>query len=250
MSINVSSSGVENRGTINPRILLLAFGMFAIGTDAFVIAGVLPVVAREMGVTESAAGQLVTIFSLAYGLGAPIIAALTQRIPSNRVLLFSLSAFLLTNVGSALAPTFPLLLLTRLLGGFLVAAYASLAFVVGTQLAPSAMKGRALGQVAIGYTSATVLGAPLGTWIGEHAGWRMTFVLVAVLAAVALVGLMLAGLPKTQLPPALPFKARFAPIADLRVVLALVPALLWNMAIFLIYTYLSLTPAPAGSAPD
>ncbi len=240
MSANVSSfSHDKRRGALNPRILLLALGLFAIGTDAFVIAGVVPVVARETGVTESAAGQMVTIFSLAYGLGAPIMAALTQRIPSNRVLLFSLGAFLLTNVGSALAPTFPLLLLTRLLGGFLVAAYASLAFVVGTQLAPPAMKGRALGLVGIGYTSATVLGAPLGTWIGEHMGWRMTFALVAVLAALALVGLVLAGLPRTTPPPALPFKARFAPIADLRVVLALLPALLWNMAIFLIYTYLS-----------
>src|SRR5579883_3455956 len=91
---------------IDPRIFLLALGMFALGTDAFVVAGVLPVIAKETGVTESLAGQLVTAFSLTYGLGAPILAALTGRWSRNHVLIGALGLFCLTNIGSAFAPTF------------------------------------------------------------------------------------------------------------------------------------------------
>src|SRR5881396_723982 len=87
---------------MNPRIILLALGMFALGTDAFVVAGVLPVIAHEMGVTEGLAGQLVTIFSLTYGLGAPVLAALTGRWLRNLVIMVALGAFCLVNVGSAL----------------------------------------------------------------------------------------------------------------------------------------------------
>src|SRR5437879_1761539 len=107
-----------NRATrINPRILLLALGMFALGTDAFVVAGVLPVIAHETGVTVSVAGQLVTAFSLTYGLGAPLLAVLIGRWSPHRVLIVSLGLFCLANIGSALAPTFPLLMLTRILTG-------------------------------------------------------------------------------------------------------------------------------------
>jgi MFS transporter, DHA1 family, inner membrane transport protein len=160
-----------------------------VGTDAFVVAGVLPAIAKETGVTVGLAGQLVTLFSIAYGVSAPLLMALTGRLAPTRVLLMALSAFCLANVASALAPTFPLLLLTRILAGCLVAAYAPLAFAVAVQLAPRERRGQALGLVAGGYTLATVLGSPLGTWVGEHLSWRMSFGLVAVLAGGALFSL-------------------------------------------------------------
>src|SRR5579859_4253518 len=110
-------SEVERRraARIDPRIFLLALSMFALGTDAFIVAGVLPVIAREIGVTESLTGQLVTAFSFTYGFGAPILAMLTGRWPRNMTLLIALGAFCLFNMGSALAPTFALLMVTRIL---------------------------------------------------------------------------------------------------------------------------------------
>ncbi|HYL42410.1 MAG TPA: MFS transporter, partial [Ktedonobacteraceae bacterium] len=92
----------ERAGRIDPRVVLLALGNFAVGTDAFVVAGVLPAIARETGVTVSLAGQLVTLFSLAYGLSAPFLMALTGRLVPHRVLLMAMSAFCLANVGSTL----------------------------------------------------------------------------------------------------------------------------------------------------
>ena len=121
---------------MNPRIILLTLGMFALGTDAFIVAGVLPVIAHETGVTEGLVGQLITVFSLTYGLFAPVLAATTGRWPRQRVLIGALGLLGLANLASALSPSFPLLLLTRLLAGCFAATYTPLAFAVGIELAP------------------------------------------------------------------------------------------------------------------
>ncbi len=233
----ISSSPPARR--LNWRIFLLALGMFALGTDAFVVAGVLPVISRELGVTEGLAGQLVTAFSLIYGLGAPVLAALTGRWSRNRVLLTALGAFCLVNIGSALSPTFPFLLFTRLLAGIAAATYAPLAYTVGTSLAPAEKRGQALALVVLGLMVATVFGSPLGTWMGAHIGWRYSFGLVALLAGLAFLALLLGRLPQAGDAPLLSLKARLAPIRKPSLLLALAPALLWNLAIYVVYTYLA-----------
>lgn len=225
---------------MNPRIILLTLGMFALGTDAFIVAGVLPVIAREMGVTEGLVGQLVTVFSLTYGLGAPLLAAATVRWPRHRVLMGALGLLGLANLASALAPSFPLLLLTRILAGCFAATYTPLAFAVGIELAPPAKRGQALAMVVSGLNVATVLGAPFGAWIGEHFGWRLSFVLVTVLAGVAFLFLVICGLPKSAAPAPLSLKERLRPITQTRVVLALLPALLWNIGVYVMYPYVAL----------
>ena len=229
----------KRAASINPRIFLLALAMFALGTDAFVVAGVLPVIARETGVTESLAGQLVTAFSFTYGLGAPILAALTGRWSRNRVLYSALGAFCLMNVASALAPNFTILVVTRILVGCCAAMFGPLAYVAGAALAPVEKRGQALALVASGLTIATVLGSPLGTWVGEHFGWRLSFGLVALLAGIAFVLLVFGGLPTAKAAPALSLRARLAPAKEPRLLLALVPALVWNLGYYVIYTYIA-----------
>jgi MFS transporter, DHA1 family, inner membrane transport protein len=230
----------EPLARINPRIILLALGMFALGTDAFIVAGVLPVIAHETGVTEGLVGQLITVFSLSYGLGAPVLAALTGYWPRNRVLIGALGLLGLANLASALSPSFPILLLTRILAGCFAATYTPLAFAVGISLAPPAKRGQALALVVSGLNFATALGAPLGTWIGEHFGWRLSFVLVAALAGVAFLFLIICGLPKSAPPAPLSLKERLRPITQSRVVLALLPALLWNIGVYVLYPYIAL----------
>src|SRR5690242_1297346 len=195
--ITQSRGIVEGQERMNPRIVLLALGMFALGTDAFLVAGVLPVIAHETGVSEGLVGQLITVFALTYGLGAPVLAALTAHWPRNRVLMGSLGLLGLANLASALAPSFPLLLLTRILAGCFAATYTPLAFAIGIELAPPAKRGQALALVVSGLNVATVLGAPSGAWIGEHFGWRLSFALVAGLAGVAFLFLLLCGLPRS-----------------------------------------------------
>ncbi|GHO71722.1 MFS transporter [Ktedonobacter sp. SOSP1-52] len=232
-----SSSTLPAR--LDKRILLLALGMFALGTDAFVVAGVLPAISHDLTISEGAAGQLVTIFSLTYGLGAPVFAAISGRWSRNKVLLVALGAFCLVNVGSALAPNYLLLLLTRLLAGCTAATFAPLAYTTGTSLAPPQKQGKALSLVALGLTVATVFGSPLGTWIGEHMGWRLSFGLVALLAGIAFLALLLCGLPQVKRGLALSLKDRLVPIKEPHLLLALLPALLWNLGVYVTYTYLA-----------
>ena len=227
---------------MNPRIILLALGMFALGTDAFIIAGVLPVIAHETGVSEGLVGQLITVFALTYGLGAPILAAATAHWPRHRVLMGALGLLGLANLASAFSPSFPFLLLTRILAGCFAATYTPLAFAVGIELAPPAKRGQALALVVSGLNVATVLGAPLGTWIGEYFGWRLSFIMVGGLAGIAFLFLVLFRLPTPAsfalTSPSL--KDRLSPITNPRVVLALIPAFLWNVGVYVLYPYIAL----------
>lgn len=237
---HISETGEQQRTErINPRIFLLALGMFALGTDAFVVAGVLPVIARELSVTESLAGQLVTAFSFTYALGSPLLAALTGRWSRNRVLSVALGTFCLFNLASALAPNFAMLFLTRILVGCSATVFGPLAYTTGTALAPSEKRGKALALVASGLTIATVLGSPLGTWVGEQFGWRFSFGMVALLGGIAFFALLFGGLPKAAPAPALSLQARLVPMKEPRLLLALIPALLWNLGFYILYTYIA-----------
>ena len=234
--------GHEPLSRVNPRIILLALGMFALGTDAFIIAGVLPVIAHETGVSEGLVGQLITVFALTYGLGAPILAAATAHWPRHCVLMGALGLLGLANLASALSPSFPFLLFTRILAGCFAATYTPLAFAVGIELAPPAKRGRALALVVSGLNVATVLGAPLGAWIGENFGWRLSFTMVGGMAGIAFLFLVLFRLPTpasiTLASPSL--KERLSPITHPRVVLTLLPAFLWNIGVYVLYPYIAL----------
>jgi DHA1 family inner membrane transport protein len=234
---DASRSTPTSKGDV--RILWLALGMFALGTDAYVVAGVLPEIAHTMMVSDSLAGQVVTAFTLTYGLGAPIFAALTSRWSSPRVLVIALFGFCLANVGSALAPTFPLLLLARILAGGCAATHSPLAYATSTRLSPPEKRGRALALVVSGFTLATVLGSPLGTWVGEHASWRLSFALVAGLSGLACVALLGSRLPGAPEQPALSLKARLAPVREPQLLLALCPTLLSSLGFYVVYTYIA-----------
>jgi len=131
-------------------------------------------------------------------------------------------------------------LLTRLLAGCFAATYTPLAFAVGIELAPPAKRGQALALVVSGLNVATVLGAPFGTWIVEHFGWRLSFTLVAALAGVAFLFLVIWRLPESATHAPLSLKGRLLPITRPRVVLALFPALLWNIGVYVLYPYIAL----------
>lgn len=187
----------------------------------------------------STAGWVVTLFSLTYGLGAPFLAALTSQIPRHRLLLGALLVFSLANVFSALAPSFEILLLTRILAGCSAALYSPTAYFVATSLSSPQKRGQALATVVAGLTISTVLGVPLGTWIGQSFNWRITFGLVALLGGVALGVLSLAGIPRIANPPSLGLRARLAPISQPQVLLALLPVVIWSAGTFVLYTYIT-----------
>jgi predicted MFS family arabinose efflux permease len=178
-------------GSLTPRAVApLGIGAFAIGTDLFVVAGVLPGLAADLGVPVGAAGLTVTVFALAFAAGAPVLGALFGGRSPRQVLIGSLVLFAFCNVGSALAPGLALLLATRVLAALAASAYAPAAGAVAVAAAPEGRRGRALGVVLAGSAVAMVLGAPLGALLASLLSWRAAFGLVAALAMATVLALL------------------------------------------------------------
>ncbi|MGI5529759.1 MFS transporter [Streptomyces syringium] len=226
------------------RLLLLALGTFAVGTDTMVMAGILGRVADDLDVSVAAAGQMVSVFALAYALLAPVLATLTARWRRRRLLLTALAVFTAANALSALAPDYPTLLATRVLAAAGAALYTPTANAVATALVPPERRGRAIATVLGGMTVATALGVPLGTYVGR-ADWRLTMWLVVVLGAVALLGLavFLRELPAPA--PSVGLRERLAPLREGRIVAAVATTFVFFVAFQAVYIYLAVAMRPA-----
>jgi DHA1 family inner membrane transport protein len=167
----------------------LVLGTFAIGSEGLIIAGILPDVARGLHVSISTAGQLVTIFALAYAILGPFLVAAATRFPVRRVLLGSLSVFTLGCAFVALAPSYGIMVVSRIVVAIGAASFRAVATATGAALAPSDKRGRALALVGSGFTIASVVSVPLGTLLAGLTSWRIAFALVAVLGGLAVIGI-------------------------------------------------------------
>ncbi|MGN9841426.1 MFS transporter [Nonomuraea sp. H19] len=219
------------------RLYPLAVGNFAIGTGMFVTAGLLPPISADLGISQSAAGQLMTVFALAYAVLSPLLAALTARLPRKRLLLLAMGVFVLGNALTALAPTYPLMLATRIIAAAGAAMFTPTASGVANALTVPERRGRALALVMGGLSVASAIGVPLGTLLGTASGWRATLWLVTGLGVIGLVGVA-AIVPELRIPSAGRLKERLTPLADRRVMAVLVTQLLMFAAGFTAYTYI------------
>nr|WP_276081296.1 MFS transporter [Methylobacterium sp. GC_Met_2] len=182
-------------------ILALAVASFGIGTTEFVIMGLLPEVAQSFGVTIPQAGYLVSGYAMGVVVGAPVVAIATARLPRKTALLALIGVFLVGNLGCAVAPTYGLLMAARILTAFAHGAFFGIGAVVARDLVPREKRTQAVALMFTGLTLANVLGVPLGTALGQAAGWRSTFwavVGIGLAAALAIQLCMPAGLPGTR----------------------------------------------------
>ncbi|HLU55147.1 MAG TPA: MFS transporter [Pseudonocardia sp.] len=217
----------------------LGLGAFAIGTELFVVAGVLPGLAADLGVPVGSAGLAVTVFALAYAVGAPVLGALLYARPLRQVLIGSLSLVALFNLGSALAPTLAALLVARAGSALAAAAYAPAAGAAAIACAPEDGRGRALGAVLTGSALATVCGAPLGVLLAGLLSWRAAFALVALLAVATAAGLARGGLGADP-PPRSTLAERLRPLRSPAVAGTLAVTFLAMAASNSSFTYLAL----------
>ncbi|GAB3205165.1 Predicted arabinose efflux permease, MFS family [Marinactinospora thermotolerans DSM 45154] len=173
-------------------LVCLMLVSFAIGTDDFVIAGVLPAISADLRVNEATAGQLVTAFSVTYAVAAPPLAVATATVPRRLLVIGGMSVFALVNLVSALAPNYPVLMALRVLSALVAAAITPATFAMAERLASPERAGRAIGVVAAGLTVSLFLGVPIGAFLGSTFGWRSTFVAVGLFSlAVAAAGALL-----------------------------------------------------------
>jgi predicted MFS family arabinose efflux permease len=221
------------------RLIVLALGMFAMGTDNFVVAGILPSVATSLHTTVSLAGQMVTVYALSYAVLAPVMAAIAAGWPRKLLLVSALGIFVGGNAITALATDLDTVLFSRALAGLGAAMFSPTALGVAAVLAEPERRGRALSTVTAGLAGATALGAPLGTFIGGLGSWRTTLWFVALLGLVAMIGVwtMLQAVPR---PARITLRERLAPVRDLRVALTLLTSLFAFGGFLMVYTYAGL----------
>jgi predicted MFS family arabinose efflux permease len=221
------------------RLLMLALGMFAMGTDNFVVAGILPSVAQSLQTSVSLAGQMVTVYALSYAVMAPVMAAVAGDWPRKSLLVSALGIFVAGNVVTALATDLNTVLLSRALAGLGAAMFSPTALGVATSLAEPQKRGRALATVTAGLAGATALGAPIGTFIGGFGSWRTTLWFVAILGLLAMIGVwtMLRAVPQ---PARITLRERLAPVRDVRIALTLLTSLFAFGGFLMVYTYAGL----------
>jgi len=216
----------------------LCLGAFAIGTEGFMIAGLLPVLAAELGVSVPAAGQLVTVFAVTYAVGSPVMATVLGNADRRRVLIGALAIFAAANLLAAGAHSFGQLMAARVLLALAAGVFLPTANAVATSLVPAARSGSALAIITGGGTVAVALGVPLGAWIAAQGDWRATFMACGVLSALATAGLAV-GLPRA-LPHSVTTLAQRLSVARRPGMLgALAVSALWAAGGFTFYTYVA-----------
>jgi predicted MFS family arabinose efflux permease len=218
-------------------LVWLALGAFAVGTEGFMIGGLLPALARDLNVSLAATGYLVTAFSLAYAMGAPLMATLTAGLERRRLLAIAMAGFSLANCFAALAPGYTVLLAARLLLALSAATFMPAASGYAAELGGPERRGRALSVVTNGLTVAIIAGVPLGVLVGQDFGWRATFLGVGGLAALSLLGILvrMPGQPPGTT-ASLGERVALAKRSDILAVLA--TSALTVAGTFTIYTYL------------
>ena len=187
-------------------IVALALGGFAIGTTEFVTMGLLPDIADGVDASIPTAGHLISAYALGVVVGAPVIAALGARLPRRPLAMTLMTAFVVGNALSALAPGYRTLLLARFVAGLPHGAYFGVASLIAASLVPDRLRGRAVSSVMLGLAVANVAGVPAATWLGQHLGWRSAYWAVVVIGALT----VLAVLPSSPPCPAGP-RRRSAP---------------------------------------
>jgi DHA1 family inner membrane transport protein len=176
----VSSAGpVRSPGLVH---FALAVGGFAIGTTEFATMSLLPYFAKDLRVDAPTAGHVISAYALGVVVGAPLIAVLSTRLARRSLLVGLMIVFALANGLSAIAPSYPWMLLFRFLSGVPHGAYFGVAALMAASLVPAARRTAAVGRVMLGLTVATIVGVPLANGLGQAVGWRWGFALVAALA--------------------------------------------------------------------
>lgn len=173
--------------TLLRAVLALGVGGFALGTGEFVIMGLLPEVAKDIGVSIPQAGHVISAYAVGVVLGAPLLAVLAAGWRRRTLLIALMAVFAIGNFASALAPGYLSLNLMRFLTGLPHGTYFGVAALVAASLAPAGKRARAVGLVMLGLTGATLVGVPIAAWLGQEFGWRAAFVFVGAIALLAMV---------------------------------------------------------------
>ncbi|WP_288428047.1 MFS transporter [uncultured Spirosoma sp.] len=171
------------------NLLPLTMGGFGIGMTEFVMMGILPDLARTLDISIPVAGHLISAYALGVVLGAPLLVAIAGNYPPKKILLGLMAMFTVFNLLSSFAPSYEIMLITRLLSGLPHGAFFGVGAVVASRLAAKGKEAQSISMMFAGLTVANIVGVPLGTYIGHELSWRLTFVVIGVVGLITLAGI-------------------------------------------------------------
>ncbi|SMF75908.1 Multidrug resistance protein [Azospirillum oryzae] len=220
-------------------LLALAISAYAIGTTEFVVVGLLPTVANDLDVSLPLAGMVVSVYALGVTFGAPVLTALTGRVPRKPLLLGLMGVFVAGNLLAGVSPNYETLLVARVLSAFAHGVFFSVGSTIAADLVPEDKRASAIAMMFSGLTIAIVTGVPLGTWIGQTFGWRATFLAVSALGVVGGVGVAALVPARLSQPPAAGLGVQVGVLAKPRLLLAFAITALGYGGTFVAFTFLA-----------
>lgn len=238
MLVGVASDSAMGAAKSMWSIVMLAVAAFVIVTTEYVIVGLLPVLARDMGVSISVAGQLVTLFAFTVMVFGPVLTALLSHVERKRLFVSILLIFAAANALAAVASNLWVLAIARFIPALVLPVFWGTASETAAQIVGVKRAGRAVSQVYLGISAALLFGIPLGTVAATHFGWRSTFWLLAGLALVMAVGLVVL-MPTVAQPQKMPIRDQLRIFHNRNFVLNIVLSVLVFTAMFTAYTYLA-----------
>ncbi|MET0990984.1 MAG: MFS transporter [Lacisediminihabitans sp.] len=236
-------------------LIALAIGGFGIGLTEFVIAGLLPEVAADFRVSEAAAGWLISGYALSVAVGAILITAAVTRVPRKTALIGLMVLFIAGNLISALAPTYGIMLLGRIVAALCHGAFFGIGAVVAGSLVKPEKKAGAIAIMFTGLTLANVLGVPFGTFLGQALGWRSTFVAITIIGVIALLGIVfLVPKPTSETAHVSNLRGELSAFRSGQVWLSIAVTVLGFGGMFGAFTYIAFTLTrvtgfPSGAVP-
>lgn len=232
-------------------IYLIALGAFSLGMASYVTAGLIPLITHDFLVSDAMAAQLVTAFTLAYGLVSPIVVALLPGHQQRTGLIIALAMFVIANVASALTTSFVMLMAWRALAGVGAGVYLALGIAASAALAPEAKRGNAIAIIMGGMASGTVLGVPLSLLLAGQLGWASAMWMIALLGAISLAGLHY-KLPNIPAAPSISLRRKLVILKHPATMTILAVSLLAAVASLGMYTFISplIAASTSGSSPS
>lgn len=220
-------------------LLSLAISAFAIGSTEFISVGLLPLLTRSFDISLSQGGMTVSLYAAGITVGAPVLALLTNRWNRKHLLLAIMVTFLIGNLLAATAPTFGILLAGRIIAALAHGIFMAIASLIAADVVAPQKRASAIAVMFTGLTLATVTGVPLGTFIGEHLGWRASFLFLILLGLVGLITNALLVPRDLPLPRPTSVKGIWRILKQPQLLLILIITALGYGATFPVYTYLT-----------
>ena len=227
----------KRRSTL--ALLALAVSAFAIGTTEFISVGLLPLISRDLDIPMTTAGLTVSLYALGVTFGAPILTSLTSSMSRKSLLLWIMIVFIVGNTIAASATSIGILLFARVLSAFSHGVFMSISSTIAANLVSKDRRASAISIMFTGLTIATVTGVPLGTFIGQHLGWRFAFIAIIVVGIIAFIANSILVPSDLQKGTRTTFRDQFKLVANGRLLLLFVITALGYGGTFVVFTYLS-----------